>query len=169
MYLEADRISFSWLGIRKFGALANSVVFNVVPQYDTLPVNPTDLANKQYVDNSVAQATPGLVPLNPVDWSVNHTIALADWGTGVIRITSAIAITLPTVATMGLPATPGKLRTMAFMIYGAGVPTFAGAAGVTINGVAGTTITAPLGGAPRQYQYLVLTQMGVGSNSWTLQ
>ena len=118
------------------------------------------------------------VDLNPVDITASRAITGADFGTGIIRLNSAavIALTLPTVAAMGLAATAGKVRTMIFECIGAGVPTFAGAtASTVINGTAGTTTVLPQsvagvgGAAPTQYQYVVLTQTAVGSDTWSLQ
>jgi hypothetical protein len=172
MYRESDRISFSYNGARIMGILADKVIFDEVPQFAGAPVDPEDLANKAYVDATLAGGVvPGTVPLNAVDIAGNRAFAAADFGTGLLRVNAAgvVAITVPTVAVMGLAATPGKIRVIAFIIFGAGIPTFAGAtAATTINGTAGATTVLPVGGAPKQYQIVVLTQTAVGADAWSL-
>jgi hypothetical protein len=128
----------------------------------------------EYTDNAVANAAgllPGLTAINPVDITASRALTAADFGTGIIRINAgaAIAITVPTLAVMGLPLATGLVRIIAFQIEGAGIPTFAGATGATsINGTAGPTLVPPISGAPVRYQYVVLSQAASGSNSWLL-
>ena len=173
MYREADRISFAWLGVRVLGLLATKAIFEVPPQYGLAPVDNNDLTNKAYVDAAVAGGfVPGVISQNPTDITASRLLVAGDFGTGILRINSAsaVALTLPTVAAMGLPATPNKLRTIAFEIFGAGLPTFAGSTAATsVNGVAGPSVGLPLGGTPKRYQFLVLTQLAPGSDAWSLQ
>lgn len=172
VFRTATYVGFGWSNALAFSYGAASVDFAKVPRYINPPANPTELANKAYVDSLIAApSTPGTVALNPTDITASRAIALADFGSGLMSINAAgvVAITLPTVAALALPATPGKVRVMAFLIENAGIPTFAGAtASTTINGVAGPTTVLPVGGAPKQWQIVVLTQTGVGSDSWSL-
>jgi hypothetical protein len=154
-----------------------------------LPAALTSAANKSYVDAGdaatltaanaytdaeiagIAGPVAGQITINPTDITASRALTAADFGSGVIRINAAaaIAITVPTLAAMGLPLTPGKVRTIAFQIEGAGIPTFAGATAATsLNGVAGTTIVPPISGAPVRYQYVVLSQSASGADSWLL-
>ena len=141
-----------------------------------------DLGNQVWELTTVGYATfanwtaqpvsiPGTVGLFNTDYTNARVIAAADFGSGVIRLNSgsAFAVTLPTLATMSLAATPGLLRSITFLIVGAGIPTFAGTtASTTINGTAGTATVLPVGGAPVQYQFVTLTQTAVGSDAWVL-
>lgn len=135
--------------------------------------NNTQIATTAYADAAVAaQAIAGLASLNAADITSSRALASTDFGTGIIRLNAAgvIAITVPTVASMGLAATAGKLRVIAFEVLGGGIPTFAGATSSTsINGTAGTTTVLPLGGAPVTFQVLVLMQTAAGADTWTLQ
>lgn len=131
-----------------------------------LPVDNTALASAL-----AAKATPGLVSVNPTDITASRAITAADFAGGILRINSAgvVAITLPTVAAMGLAATAGQVRVIAFEVLGGGIPTFAGAtASTTINGTAGPTTVLPLGGAPVTNGFYVLTQQAVGADTWSL-
>jgi hypothetical protein len=175
LYKTASYVGFSWNAALIFAYDADTVDFYAQPTFTGVPAFNQDITNKLYVDQAISAALtggiPGTVALNPVDITASRALVAADFGTGIVRINSAsvVAITLPTVATMALAATPGKVRTMAFQIEGAGIPTFAGATGsTTINGIAGPTVSAPVSGAPVRYQYVVLTQRAVGSNDWTL-
>ena len=114
----------------------------------------------------------GVTDLNATDVISSRAIALADFSSGVLRVNSAIAvaITLPTVASLALVSTPGKVRSLVFQVIGLGIPTFAGAtAGTSINGIAGPTTVLPARGAPVQYGHNTLTQLSVGSDLWSLE
>ena len=166
-------------------ALIASPTFTGVPAAPTAAVdtNTTQLATTAYVigqgylKSATAASTyapivvAGTVAQNAVDITASRALVAADFGTGVMRINSSgvVAITVPTVATMGLAATSGRLRVMAFECFGSGIPTFAGATSSTsINGTAGTTTVLPLGGAPVRYKFVVLTQLAPGSDAWSL-
>lgn len=141
---------------------ANSAVCLLVPTN-------TDVYDLQGPTGPVVGAS---IDLNPVDIAATRALTAADFGTGIVRLnssSSAIALTLPTVAAMALSATAGKVRTIIFEVIGTIIPTFAGAtASTSINGVAGATTVLPLGGAPVQYGLYMLTQTAVGSDSWSL-
>jgi hypothetical protein len=153
------------------------------------PVDPTDAANRSYVDaadtttlnsskaytdaavGALAPPVPGQLTISPTDITASRALTAADFGVGIIRVNAgaAIALTLPTLAAMGLPLTPGKVRTIAFEIIGAGIPTWAGATAATsINGVNGPTVAQPVAGTPLQYQYVVLSQAASGADAWLL-
>ena len=166
-------------------ALIASPTFTGVPAAPTAAVdtNTTQLATTAYVigqgylKSATAASTyapivvAGTVAQNAVDITASRTLVAADFGTGVMRINASgvVAITVPTVATMGLAATSGRLRVMAFECFGSGIPTFAGATSSTsINGTAGTTTVLPLGGAPVRYKFVVLTQLAPGADAWSL-
>lgn len=109
--------------------------------------------------------------LNGTSITSTRAIAASDFGTGIVVLNSGsvIALTLPTVASMSLAATTGRVRQIIFYVAGAGIPTFAGATSSTsINGTAGTSTVLPLGGAPVQYGYYVLVQTAVGADTWSL-
>ena len=177
MFRASTYVGFGYAGALAFSYDNDSVDFTVAPIFATAPATGFTLANKNYVDAAISAAVgtapvPGTVAVNATDITANKTIAATDFGTGVLRInptpaSTVINITVPTVASMFLPASPGRLRAMAFEVLSTGVPTFTGSAGVTINGVlAGAAL--PLGGAPKRYQFLVLTQTAVGSDVWSL-
>ena len=166
-------------------ALIASPTFTGVPAAPTAAVdtNTTQLATTAYVigqgylKSATAASTyapivvAGTVAQNAVDITASRALVAADFGTGVMRINASgvVAITVPTVATMGLAATSGRLRVMAFECFGSGIPTFAGATSSTsINGTAGTTTVLPLGGAPVRYKFVVLTQLAPGADAWSL-
>ena len=153
------------------------------------PVAATDAANKNYVGaqdtatlnsakaytdaavGALAPPVPGQLTINGTDITTSRALTAADFGTGIIRVNAAgvVAITVPTLAAMGLPLTPGKVRTIAFQLQGAGIPTWAGAtASTSINGIAGPTVSAPVAGTPLQRQYVVLSQAASGSDAWLL-
>jgi hypothetical protein len=188
---SAGVLNAAVLGAYVAGFTANGPV---VPTGKTLaladfPTATTDAANKSYVDaqdtttlNSAktyadaavaALAVParGQLPINATDITASRALTAADFGTGIIRINSAgvVAITVPTLAAMGLPLTPGFVRTIAFEIVGVGIPTFAGAtASTSINAVNGPTTVLPVNGAPKQHQYVVLSQRASGADAWLL-
>ena len=166
-------------------ALIASPTFTGVPAAPTAAVdtNTTQLATTAYVigqgylKSATAASTyapivvAGTVAQNAVDITASRALVAADFGTGVMRINASgvVAITVPTVVTMGLAATSGRLRVMAFECFGSGIPTFAGATSSTsINGTAGTTTVLPLGGAPVRYKFVVLTQLAPGADAWSL-
>ena len=105
----------------------------------------------------------------PVSTAVgtSRPLSAVDFDQGVMPLTAAITITVPSIASMALPSTPGKLRVLAFQITSAGIPTFVAGVGVTINGTTNATVL-PLNGAPRRYQFVVLTQMSPDSDFWSL-
>lgn len=175
IYREAGQVSFGYNATRAFGYNGTSVNFDVKPHWAPVPTELTELTNKSYVDNAIASAVGGSIPgtsyQNAADIAGSQAITAAMFGTGIIRINTAsvAAITLPTIAAMGLAATPGRVRIMAFELYGSGIPTFAGATSATsINGVVGPTVVTPLNGAPLRYQFVVLTQLAPGSDAWSL-
>jgi hypothetical protein len=154
-----------------------------------VPAANTSAANKQYVDTqdgitlnsanaytdaavgALAPPVPGQLTINGTDITASRALTAADFGSGIIRINAAgvVAITVPTLAAMGLALTPGKVRTIAFQIQGAGIPTFAGAtASTSINGFNGPTVAQPVAGTPLQYQYVVLSQAASGADAWLL-
>lgn len=124
---------------------------------------------------TAATITPGLITEAP-EITASRALAATDFGVGVINLNAAgvIALTVPTVAAMALPSTPGQRRVIGFYFKGAGIPTIAGATSSTkINGTAGTT-TVLLGSsngtggvAPTQWQYAALTQDVIGGDDWT--
>ena len=105
----------------------------------------------------------------PVSTAVgtSRPLSAVDFDQGVMPLTAAITITVPSIASMALPSTPGKLRVLAFQITSAGIPTFVAGVGVTINGTTNATVL-PLNGAPRRYQFVVLTQMSPDADFWSL-
>lgn len=121
---------------------------------------------------------PGSVlDLNPTDITATRALTSADFDLGILRINSAgvSAITIPTVAAMSLSATTGRVRRLAFMVVGAGTPTFAGATSSTsLNSTAGTATVLPgsnagVGGtAIGTHGLILLIQEAVGSNNWSL-
>jgi hypothetical protein len=114
----------------------------------------------------------GTIGVQAAEATASRALVADDFADKVLSINSAgvVALTVPTVALLGLSATPGCLRVAAFQVTGAGIPTFAGAtAATTINGTAGTSTVLPLGGAPVQYGHYTLTQLAVGGNDWSLE
>lgn len=140
--------------------------------------NSTKIATTAYVDTlGATKATPGILALDGTDITASRDLTAADFDGAVMSINAAgvVAITVPTVAAMSLAATSGNVRTIAFFVEGAGIPTFAGAtASTSINGTAGTTTVLPgssagVGGAaPVRYQFYILTQTTVGGDGWSL-
>jgi hypothetical protein len=117
-------------------------------------------------------ATPGLVAVNTNNDIVGtRSLAASDFDGSIRRINGSgtITVTLPTIASMGLSATAGKLRTIGFLNLGLGTLVFAAASGVTINATSGPATVNPLGGAPVAYGFYTLTQLSVGGNAWSLQ
>ena len=130
--------------------------------------NGTDFAR---VGATVTTVVAGTVAQNPVDITTSKALVAGDFGTGVLRVNSSsvVAITVPTVAALGLAATAGRIRVVPFELYGTGIPTFAGLnSSTTINGTAGPSTAVPLGGTARRYQFLVLSQLAPGSDAWSL-
>lgn len=108
--------------------------------------------------------------LNPTQITASRALTAADFTGGILVINAAgvVAITVPTLAVLGLST--AFQWTAAFRNIGAGIPTFAGAtAGTSINGVAGTTTVLPLGGAPVQNGDYLLGTLGVGTDTWNLE
>lgn len=134
--------------------------------------NSTKVATTAYADTlGATKGSLGLIGANGTDVTSSRDLTSADFVGTVLRINAAgsVAITVPTVAAMSLAATSGQLRVIAFEVVAAGIPTFAGkTASTTINGTAGTSTVLPLGGAPVQYGFYVLTQLAVGGNDWSL-
>ncbi len=134
--------------------------------------NSTKLSTTAYTDTGLAtKGTLGRVGVGGTDITASRALTSADFDGTVRRINSAsvVAVTVPTVASMTLPATTGQLRAVAFQVTGAGIPTFSGAtSSTTINGTAGTTTVFPIGGAPVRYGFYVLTQLAVGGDDWSL-
>jgi hypothetical protein len=115
-----------------------------------------------------AFGAPGVVGVNASnDITGSRALAAADFDGNVRRVTSAATLTIPTIATMGLSATPNQLRTIGFLNLS--TLGFSVASGVTVNGVAGPASVAPIGGAPVGYGFYTLTQTAVGANTWALQ
>lgn len=140
-----------------------------------LNVNPGETFYALYSNSSwqsQTQTNIGTMPLNGTDITASRALTAADFIGGMIRLnhaTVAIAITVPTVAAMSLPATTGRVRTLTFLVEGAAIPTFAGAtASTTLNGVAGTTTVTPISGTPVRYGTVTLMQRAVGGNDWVL-
>lgn len=124
------------------------------------------------VDYSVnAALSLGAATENPTQITATRALTAADFGQGVITINAAgvVAITVPTLAAMGLSSLPGKTRYIAFRVLGGGIPTFAGAtSSSTINGTVGPTTVTPVGGAPVTYDIVMLEQTAPNSDTWAL-
>lgn len=128
-------------------ATQGTVLYELVSQ---LTVQPTDT-----------------ISVSASDVTSSRSLVAVDFDGSLRRVTSAATITVPTVASMGLSSTPGRLRTITFMSLAA--LTFAAAPGVTINGIPGSALVTPIGGAAALYGKYTLTQTGVGANNWALQ
>jgi len=166
---------WSYNGTQHWVSSTGGVEFKVPPSYQADPATTHELTRKSYVDAAIAAAVTGTVAgtaaVKSASITSSRALTSADFEVGIVTIdsSSVVAITVPTIATLGLAATAGRVRTIAFLVAGTGIPTFAGATSSTsINGQAGTTTKLPIGGAPVQYQYVVLTQVSAGSNTWTL-
>lgn len=146
-------------------------------------VSPGETFYALYTGAAWKSLTPSLVGSVPMgtDITASRALIAADFLAGVIRLNHAtvvIAIAVPTVASMGLPATPGRVHTLTFLVEGAAIPTFAGAtASTTINGTAGTTTVFPGswagtgGAAPARGNVVTLMQRVAGGagDDWILQ
>jgi hypothetical protein len=100
--------------------------------------------------------------------SSSRALTGEDFAYDVIPVTAAAAITVPTVASLGLSSATKLLR-LQFNIQTAGSVTFAGATSSTsLNGTAGTTTVTPASGAVTNLVPVVLEQLAVGGDAWIL-
>lgn len=151
------------------GVTYNARPYLVAAQNSLTPASATLPPTVDAVNAALASfGSPGVLGVNVAnDIAASRSLTAADFDGNIRRVTAAAAITVPTIATMGLTATPNQLRTIGFLALS--TPTFEAGAGVTINGTAGPAAVLPVNGSALVYGFYTLTQTAVGANTWALQ